>query len=164
MENVPEIRRGSRVTAGAGGGSIELLEEESGELLAVFDLSAGEHGANRYLPFVGPGQRLEPGANVVVWNPPARVAVMDFGAEAFTSAANPDYVVTPAQRHVRDLERRMRRLEALERVSLERSRREAAGRGESRPVSPDALEEAHSVDAAEAAAAEVVEPEPNSGE
>lgn len=162
MGVVPEIRRGSRITAGATGGQIELLDEESGELLAVFDLPAGEHSANRYLPFVGEGQRLEPGDNVVVWNPPARVAVMNFGAEAFTSAANPDYVVTPAQRHVRDLEARMRRLEALERVSAERQRREAAGRGETRPISPDAVAEAALAEAQEVV--DPVEPEPNSGE
>lgn len=108
-----ELNRNSIIVASAAGGTLDLVSED-GEILATFPVAPGRSKATRWLDLVGPGQELQAGDGVVVLEPSHRIRLMDFGEEAFTSAANPTFRVTNAARQAREMDRRLRKLEVTQ--------------------------------------------------
>lgn len=105
-----EIRRGTVLTVSDKGGTLDMVHSESGEVVMSFVLPSGQNSANEFVSLIEDGYHLEAGLGCVAWSKPARVRVMDFGEEAFASAACPDYVVSPAQRQARALELHMQKM------------------------------------------------------
>lgn len=108
-----ELNRNTILATGKGGGTLDLVSHD-GEILAQFFVAEGRSKATRWLDLVGPGQELQVGDNIVALEPSHRIYVQDFGDEAFTSAANPEFRVTNAMRQARELDRRLRKLEVTQ--------------------------------------------------
>lgn len=108
-----EFTRNSIIIAPREGGILELFSAE-GELLAHFPLAPGRSKATRWLDLCGPDQILRTGEGVMVLEPAHRLHVQTFGEEAFASAANPDFQVSPADRMSRMLDQRLRKLEVTQ--------------------------------------------------
>lgn len=129
------ITKGSVFVAPKGGGYINLVTDD-GEVLVTFPLEAGEHGAARYLRYEAPDRFLVPAPEVVVLEPANRLLTDHFGEAAFESAANPHFRVTDAMRQAREMEQRLRRVEALETSLRHQARAMARAKADPPPATP----------------------------
>lgn len=130
-----ELNRNTIIAASQGGGTLHLVDEGTGEILAEFFVPEGRSKATKWLDLAGPGQELQVGDNVVAIEPSHRIRIQTFGDEAHASSANPEYRVTNAMRQSRELDRRLLKLEVA--ASRLRASEEVAERVEaSRAVTP----------------------------
>lgn len=106
-----ELNRNTVLFASKGGGTLDLVDEQTGEILAQMFVPEGRSKATKWLDLAGPGQELQVGDNLIALEPSHRIRVQTFGEEAHASAANPEYRVTSAMRQSRELDRRLLRLE-----------------------------------------------------
>lgn len=127
-----ELKRSTVLAAPKGGGHLDLVDQETGEILAQFYVPEGRSRATKWLDLAGPGQEIQIGDNLVALEPSHRIQVQDFGEQAFSSAANPSFRVTNSMRAARELDRRLKSLEAQ--ASRSRAIEEAQARAAALPA------------------------------
>lgn len=132
-----ELRSNMTVLGPPSGGEMSLLSSE-GELLATLYVGPGRHRATHWLDLFNPGDTVEPGPGVAIFQPAHRIRVMGFGAQQNESAANPNYrPPSQAERQARSLERRLDMIEARERRLLLQQRALNRARGpDPEPAAP----------------------------
>lgn len=123
------------VIIGGKGGSVQVIDRGTGEVLAEVPLAPGVYPLARFAPLRG--------GNVLAFSNGSLAASVGNSRSIkpvgqFDSAANPFFRVSPAQREIRELTRMMRRTEALakraERASRDLSRARAAAQASQLPA------------------------------
>lgn len=108
------------LVADPGGGVIEFVDG-AGEVVLQMSLPPGRTRASKYLP-LAKGLIGLPGAGLTVFPASVSSVTSDYILR-YQSAANPNFVPrSSAERIAADLERRMSRLEAVERAARKRER------------------------------------------
>lgn len=98
---------------GLEGGSVSVVSAE-GEVIATEGLQPGRYRCSEWVPFMSaPGDSLqfEGQASPLVPNG-GRVRAMKYGPGSHDTGANPDFVVTSADRFQRELDRKLKELSA----------------------------------------------------
>lgn len=89
------------------GATVSCISPE-GEVLWAEGLRMGRHDAAQWLPLMGPNDTLSLGGAVTALvREPVRLRSQSMGDAATESGANPDFVVTSASRHERELDRKL---------------------------------------------------------
>lgn len=94
------------------GGEVSILDAD-GQVIATEGLVPGRQRCSEWVPFMSAGDTLEftGGCSVMVPNG-GRVKRMPYGPGSHESGANPEFVVTSADRFQRELDHKMRALNA----------------------------------------------------
>lgn len=89
------------------GGEVSILDAD-GQVIATEGLQPGRMRCSEWVPYMSAGDTLEfsPGLSVIVPNG-GRVKRMPYGPGSHESGANPDFVVTSADRFQRELDRKI---------------------------------------------------------
>jgi hypothetical protein len=127
MLNINELTR-AKFIVGAKGGEIRAVDAE-GTVAWELGLQPGIHDGKEYVQFMGPGLTVETlkGVQAIIPNG-GRVQRMNFGKEAFKTAANPDFKPSVADQNMRRLEAKVsgltRKVDQQERRLKEAQRQE----------------------------------------
>ncbi len=102
----------SVLLVGLNGGEVSVISAD-GEIIATEGVTAGRHKCSSWVPFMSnEGDELSFSGDVVPMVPNGgRVRPMAYGPGQFESGANPDFVVTSADRMARELDHKIRGLD-----------------------------------------------------